>query len=182
MRKGIETSVKWNGNKVQIQAKKATEKSVFALGKVILEKARELAPKLYGPLAASINMQSSTGSIDIGDEAEFGIEEPPSNRRQYRYSNLKKPTAKNTVVIGTNIPYAMDVEFGTGAHTISVRRAKVLSDTYDIFGRTVQHPGQAAEPYMRPAFDDGMSRGLLKFAEMWQNSVEFAKIAKYIDI
>lgn len=48
-------------------------------------------------------------------------------------------------------------EFGTKAHTITVKNKKVLGyrgmEQDVIFGKTMQHPGVGALPYMRPAFD-----------------------------
>jgi HK97 gp10 family phage protein len=55
--------------------------------------------------------------------------------------------------VGTNVEYAPHIEFGTKAHTISVKSAKVLSDGKSIFGKTVKHPGTSAQPFLRPALD-----------------------------
>lgn len=67
-------------------------------------------------------------------------------------------------------------EFGTRAHQITVKAARVLGDGKGgFFGRTVSHPGQrerpvfrpaldASEPAVRQAFIDGLGRGLAREA------------------
>lgn len=54
-------------------------------------------------------------------------------------------------------------EFGTKAHTVKVRRrsdAKVLANplTGETFGASVEHPGQRAKPFLRPAFDNNINK------------------------
>jgi HK97 gp10 family phage protein len=56
--------------------------------------------------------------------------------------------------IGTNVDYAPHVEYGTKAHEIKVKNAKVLTDGKSFFGKTVNHPGTTAQPFMRPALDN----------------------------
>lgn len=55
--------------------------------------------------------------------------------------------------VGSDLPYAAAQEFGARPHVIKARRAKVLanSETGEVFGRQVNHPGNAAQPYLRPA-------------------------------
>lgn len=48
------------------------------------------------------------------------------------------------------------VEFGTAAHKISAKAAKVLS-IGGFFTKSVQHPGAKAHPFMRPALDQQAS-------------------------
>jgi len=63
-------------------------------------------------------------------------------------------------VIGTNVEYARDVEFGTGPHEIVAKNKKVLANKKKgiIFGRKVKHPGSQPRPYMRPAFENNRRR------------------------
>lgn len=57
--------------------------------------------------------------------------------------------------IGTDVDYAVFVEFGTKPHVIRshgdypLRNAK----TGQTFGRVVHHPGTKAQPFLRPALD-----------------------------
>lgn len=59
--------------------------------------------------------------------------------------------------IGTNADYAPHVEFGTAPHIITVKTAKVLTDGKTFFGKKVNHPGTAPQPYLRPALDENKS-------------------------
>ena len=63
-------------------------------------------------------------------------------------------------VIGTNVEYARDVEFGTGPHEIVAKNKKVLANKKKgiIFGRKVRHPGSEPKPFMRPAFENNRRR------------------------
>ena len=63
-------------------------------------------------------------------------------------------------VIGTNVEYATDVEFGTGPHEIVAKNKKVLADKKKgiIFGKRVKHTGTKPQPYMRPAFENNRRR------------------------
>lgn len=55
--------------------------------------------------------------------------------------------------VGTNSEYALAVEFGTSPHKISVKNKKILSDGKVFFGKTVQHPGTEAQPFLFPALE-----------------------------
>jgi HK97 gp10 family phage protein len=46
------------------------------------------------------------------------------------------------------------LERGTKAHTVKVKRAKVLANAQQVFGRVVRHPGARAYPFMQPAWDE----------------------------
>lgn len=48
------------------------------------------------------------------------------------------------------------LEFGTAAHWIRPRKAKALRLADGSLVRRVHHPGTAARPFMRPAFDESV--------------------------
>lgn len=51
--------------------------------------------------------------------------------------------------------YGLDVELGTRPHIIESHGSWPLRDQHGkVFGRTVQHPGTTAQPFLRPAVDD----------------------------
>lgn len=71
-------------------------------------------------------------------------------------TNLARFEAKT----GTDINYAPYLEYGTVAHVITARRAKVLARynrtskgkaLFTVFGRTVNHPGTRPKPFLFPA-------------------------------
>lgn len=57
-------------------------------------------------------------------------------------------------VVGTDLYYAKEVEFGTGPHPITPDEKKALKFTDGgevVFASRVMHPGTPAQPYLRPA-------------------------------
>lgn len=56
-----------------------------------------------------------------------------------------------------DLDYAVPVEVGTGPHTIESHGDYPLRDRQgNVFGRSVEHPGTPAQPYLRPALiEDG---------------------------
>lgn len=58
--------------------------------------------------------------------------------------------------IGTDVDYAIFVEFGTKPHSITSHGNYPLRNRRagKVFGRTVHHPGTRATPFLRPALDD----------------------------
>ena len=56
--------------------------------------------------------------------------------------------------------YGGYLEVGTRPHTITVKKAKVLSDGENFFGKTVYHPGMNARPYFKPALDKNFNTEL----------------------
>jgi hypothetical protein len=59
----------------------------------------------------------------------------------------------NTALVVADCDHAAATELGSAPHTITVRRAKVLanSETGQVFGKQVRHPGTPAQPFLRPA-------------------------------
>jgi len=56
--------------------------------------------------------------------------------------------------VGTNVEYALHVEFGTRPHVIKVKKKKVLASRTQIFGKVVNHPGTRARPHLIPALNE----------------------------
>lgn len=74
-------------------------------------------------------------------------------------------------VVGTNMDYALSVEFGSAPHTIKVKDAKALSNGQSFFGKEVQHPGTQAQPFLTPAFVKNKAKLRRKLQEI-ANSIE----------
>lgn len=49
--------------------------------------------------------------------------------------------------------YARFLEYGVSPHKITATNAKALIIGADLFRKSVNHPGHAAQPFVRPAFD-----------------------------
>ncbi|GGM64315.1 HK97 gp10 family phage protein [Halarchaeum rubridurum] len=59
--------------------------------------------------------------------------------------------------VGTNVPYAEDVEKGTSPHVITPDDADALHFTVngqEVFAARVEHPGTPAQPYLGPALHE----------------------------
>jgi len=60
-------------------------------------------------------------------------------------------------VVGTNVEYAIHIEFGTRPHRITPDDAEVLrfeAGGEEVFAMEVQHPGNDPKPFLRPAVND----------------------------
>lgn len=105
--------------------------AVVRTGTDIQNKARQFCPVDTGRLRSSIVARTETHGRSVG------------------------------VVIGTNVSYAADVEYGTKPHVILPKNGKAL---YWPGARhpvaKVNHPGTRAQPFMRPAVD--MAETLLR--------------------
>jgi len=135
----------------------------------ITNKAKELCPKRYGYLAASINYQGKGYRHDPPDDkANYATrDDEPSNRANFIYGFpvINRPSEYRVVNIGTDLVYAPAVEFGSRAHPIPVKNKKALSDMTKFYGKIVNNPGHAPHPFMRPALDwsyDNFS-GIIRF-------------------
>ena len=73
-------------------------------------------------------------------------------------NKLKYKPKKNEAVVGSALDYSVYVEFGTRAHIIEIKNAKVLTNGKKFFGKKVKHPGTVAQPHLRPAVDIVMGR------------------------
>lgn len=74
-------------------------------------------------------------------------------------------TGKYTATFGSWVDYAPYVEFDTKPHTITAK-GKGLTNGKSWFGKTVQHPGTTAQPFLRPAADNLKKSGSRIFAKI----------------
>lgn len=152
------TKLRWNGDKIKINASRASEESLFELGVYAAKQAKGYAAKWYGLLAASINVQSHSRSWDIEPYSKYASGKPmPSNYRidNKNFVNLPKPRSNRTVIVGTDLVYAKAIEFGHGPYPIPKDpNSKVIMSDMTRFYWPFVHPGFTAKPYMRPAMDD----------------------------
>ena len=81
----------------------------------------------------------------------------PEDTTALRRSARKVPARVRPVarvkVGGPGLEYWADQEYGTGPHTIESHGRWPLCnrETGEVFGRVVNHPGNEAQPYLRPA-------------------------------
>lgn len=92
----------------------------------------------------------------------------PGNDEGYNGGNLKKDIKvfddrSNDLSIGVGnsalVPYAKFVYFGTKPHVIKPKKMKALANkkSGQIFGKSVNHPGTKANPYLEKAFSEYIS-------------------------
>ena len=72
--------------------------------------------------------------------------------------SINTQVRKDNAAVGSNLDYAPHVEFGTRAHTINVKNASVLTNGKSFFGKTVNHPGTKAQPFLLPALVKNRNR------------------------
>jgi HK97 gp10 family phage protein len=71
----------------------------------------------------------------------------------------KRGEVKATVKVGNKkVYYAKFIEFGTAAHKITARGTGLRFGSF--FGKSVNHPGVLAKPFMRPALDSRSSQAV----------------------
>ena len=80
------------------------------------------------------------------------IARTPVDTGNLKGNNDRREINDLRVRVFNNTSYAPHVEFGTPAHEIRVKNAKVLTDGKKFFGKVVQHPGTRAQPFMRPGY------------------------------
>lgn len=92
----------------------------------------------------------------------------PGNDEGYDGGNLKKDIQvfddridSFSISVGNTklVPYAKFVYFGTRPHVIKPKKMKALANkkSGQIFGKSVNHPGTKANPYIEKAFSEYIS-------------------------
>ena len=75
--------------------------------------------------------------------------------------------------VGTNVEYAIDVEYGTKPHVIHPKKAKMLvwkdRQTGKIHAaKEVNHPGTRAQPFLEPAYLEGKEKAKEHFNDVFE--------------
>ncbi len=74
-------------------------------------------------------------------------------------SRAPKGTTKYKIGINAKKWYLKFKEFGTKPHVIKSKKG-FLTNGSVVFGRVIDHPGQPARPFLRPAFDENTRRAI----------------------
>lgn len=74
--------------------------------------------------------------------------------------------------VGSNVPYADDVEFGTSSHTITGDPLAWEEGGETHFATSVDHPGTEAQPYLRPAIETHRSDIIDLIKEAIEDAIE----------
>jgi len=136
-----EVAIRLNRAMVAASRGDTLERALVGGAMLPVKAAKDICPKFTGNLARSIH---------IGGHVRNALPEGASNIG----GNVNGPGFAQ-IQAGTNLEYAPDVEYGTSAHVILPKTKKALhwgGDGGPVLAK-VNHPGTAAQPFMRPAFD-----------------------------
>lgn len=138
-------------------AKKALEDAARAGANLLRREIRARAPQGEGKLKRNILVKK--------------------NKRTKYAVNYK-------VGVAGKIYYAHFIEFGTSPHLIAAKRKKLLTDGQEAFGKEVQHPGQSARPFLRPAVDAKGQEAIATFGQKLSETVlrEATKLASSLNL
>ena len=130
-----EAKTEWNGPAVIRDFDKANQKALLKSAIIVHAQAVALAP---------VNK-----TVGLGGQLK---------------ASITRALTKDNAVVGTNVEYAPYVEFGTRPHTITAKGAG-LTDGTNWFGKTVNHPGTKAQPFLLPALTGNIKRIIAIFKE-----------------
>lgn len=122
------TKTEWNGPAVIQDFDKANQKALLKSAIIVHAEAVSRAP--------------TNKTVGLGGQLK---------------GSITRALTKDNAVVGTNVEYAPYVEFGTRPHTITAK-GKGLSDGVNFFGKTVNHPGTKAQPFLLPALTGNIKR------------------------
>ena len=98
---------------------------------------------------------AANGSVKTG-ELQRGLKVSTGGKGGRVIANVK--------VTGKHAHVAPWLEYGVAAHTITAKKSGWLSFG-GLFAKSVEHPGFAAKPFMRPALDGKATEAVVKAAE-----------------
>lgn len=128
-------------------------------GKVFQEGMKALAPRGRGRLQET---KKGEQRVHLADDIKVRVK-------------VDKSTGDATVTVGPSkrtAYIANFLEFGTGSHLIMAKKGGSLFIPGVGFVKHIQHPGSAAHPFMRPAFDSLWERAVSVFKETLANRIE----------
>lgn len=150
------SSVKWYGDQVFAEIRKATPDALFAAGEKLIAAAAARAPRASGFLAESGYVASETRS---------------TYRASKRHRKAIKPSSGG-VIAGFAAINAAWVEYGTRPHTIG-KDGRILRLRDGTFRRgPFRHPGTPARPFLRPALDELKGDMSITIAERVRRKVD----------
>ena len=144
---------------------------------------KQLPVKVRGKVLASA---ARAGAQVVRKEAvsRLGGDKADIITRKVGARDKNRPTFKGGVTIRVGPPakkfFLLFREFGTASHELpkeSTRRRRgttVLADapSGEVFGASVQHPGQPPRPFLRPAFDQTKGKALAAIGKSMGRGIE----------
>lgn len=149
----MSTELIWNGDIVDKLIDQAVQKSIFKTGQQTISEAAPLTPKDTSRLRGSITLQMKTKEVKNS-----------LSGKAFPEDIIDKPIEDNVGLVGTNVKYAAWMEYGVD-HTWVINSPVLIKGKW----RYIKiHPGLAAQPFMRPAYNimqgktEGIFRNLFK--------------------
>jgi HK97 gp10 family phage protein len=109
----INLKEKWNGEIIKTKGKSCIKESIYKIGLIVEGKAKELAARRYGYLAASINTQFQGGGTELESPQKYARATPPKGHDIKTFRKIQKPESDTVVLVGTAVDYGPYQEFGT---------------------------------------------------------------------
>lgn len=152
----ISIQKRWDGDIVKVCCNKFVSDLPYNIGLAVMRKAKELAPKNYGQLAASIMVKTMTQSSGMESPSKYQVNASLPSEKIPVMKEIQPPTSPNVALVGTALEHGWYTEYGTVPHLIKVKDAKVLAKEvangkWVYFGKEVYHPGTDPQPFLRPA-------------------------------
>jgi len=118
---------------------------------------RELTRSRYGPVARDLARRAERVTQEAKRLAPVSPYGSGENRSGFLRSSIGWSIAADVLGlyadVGTDVEYALAVEYGTKPHVIESHGDYPLRDprTGAVFGKRVNHPGTQAQPFLRPS-------------------------------
>jgi len=109
----ITFTTKWEGDAVKILGHKVIGASLWATALHVEQLAKNLCPRNYGYLAASINAQMVDRGQHVQSPSDYSSKAPPAKYKIDPLVEIAKPTVANEAFVGTAVEYGPHVEYGT---------------------------------------------------------------------
>lgn len=106
----------------------------------------------FGGMSADVAKAVDRTRIDVQNEARRRAAVNTGRLRSSIVSRAESSGRSVGYVVGTNVSYAPDVEYGTAPHVIKPKDKKALfwpGAAHPV--AQVNHPGTKAQPFLRPA-------------------------------
>jgi HK97 gp10 family phage protein len=124
-------------------------------------------------------LHQGTAVMEADAKARCPVGDPPKHLRDAIRSEVDEEKMIGRVIVGGKLgkysgAHAYMVEFGTAPHEIKVgeeKRTLAIPASQVILGRTVHHPGTAAQPFMRPSFDENAGKVSDFYRRHWDRNV-----------
>jgi len=108
---------------------------------------------------------------ELADYAERTMREEAPKRTGALRKSIRKAVSSMEAEIGSQVPYAVYVEYGTRPHIITPVKARALRFEVGkeiVFTRLVQHPGAKPNPFVRRTAEKTTRRVSSTWTSLWE--------------